>query len=216
MRLLLFFICFLFSSIFYVFNKINSWENLFWYQLKKITLQSISWNLIIESLVFFVLWIVFVLYFTPNLKPDYLIEKLNKNTKFFYILFYIIFFVSLLSWKIFYDTFILFSLIFFVFSDITFNIFSNLAYFKEQRENLRYFSLFLNFASSFIALYYIFNFEYSFLLVLVLVFNLWFNYLLYQKYKNLACLMVVYTILIFLLFFLILRIYYFLKLNLVF
>lgn len=211
MRFLLFFICFLFSTIFFVFHHISLWKDFFWFKLKKIALETFSWNLLFESFIFLLIWIFFVVYFSPNLKPNFILDKVEKNKKNFYIIYYILLFLFIFSWKIFYDTFVLFSIIFFIFSDLSFNILSNLNNLKEQKENLRYFWLFLNFSSSFISLYYIFNFDFSIILFLILIFNLFFNYFIYQKYKNIACLTVVYTIIIFVLLFFILKLYYLIK-----
>lgn len=216
MRLLLFFICMLFSGIFYVANHINSWKKLFWYTFDRIRLESFTWNLMIESFIFLALGIFFVFYFTPNLKVDFIFEKVEKYFKYYYFWYFILFWILLFSWKIFYDMFVLFWIIFFIFSNISFYLVSNLEYFREQKENLRYFWLFLNFASSFISIYYIFNFEFSLLLILVLIFNLFFYYSIFKKYWNIACLWAYYVIIIFCLLFLILKIYYLLELNLIF
>lgn len=216
MRLLLFFICFLFWFIFYIFYNLENWKDIFEKAINKVSLESISWNLLIEALIFIMFAFIFLLYFSPSLKSNDILKKAEKDIKIYYIIFYLVFISLFLSWKIFYDTFILFWIIFFVFSDISFNHISNISYFKEQKENLRYFWLFLNFWSSFVSLYYIFNFEFSIFLFLILFFNIIFNYFIYKKYKNIACQLSYIVIIIFLLFFLILRLYYFMKLNLFF
>lgn len=208
MRLLIFFVCFLFSFIFYAFYHINSWQRFFWYRLDRIRLESLTWNLMIETSLFILFWILLILYFSPNLKPNFIIEKVEKNKKNFYIWFYFLIFLSLISWKIYLDIFVLFWLIFLIFSDFCFNYLSNIDYFKEQKENLRYFWLFLNIWAVFIWLYYIFNFNFSLILILVLIFSTFFNYFIYKRYKNILCLWVVYTIIIFILLFLILKLYY--------
>lgn len=216
MRLLLFFISFLFSFIFYIFHNLENWKDILGKSINKIPIDSLSSNLLIESFFFIIIWIIFFIYFTPNFKIDNFYEKIKDKIKIYYSLFYIIFILLFISNKVFYDTFILFWVIFFIFSDISFNHISNLSYFKEQKENLRYFWLILNFSSSFISLYYIFNFEFSILLLFILIFNIIFNFLIYKKYKNIACQLSYMTIVIFLLFFLFLKLYYFLDINLFF
>ncbi|PZM86699.1 hypothetical protein DLH72_00205 [Candidatus Gracilibacteria bacterium] len=216
MRLLLFFICFLFGFIFYIFYNLENGKDIFGKAINKVSLESISGNLLIEAGIFIMFAFIFLLYFSPSLKSNDIFKKAEKDIKIYYIIFYLVFISLFLSGKIFYDTFILFGIIFFVFSDISFNHISNISYFKEQKENLRYFGLFLNFGSSFVSLYYIFNFEFSIFLFLILFFNIIFNYFIYKKYKNIACQLSYIVIIIFLLFFLILRLYYLMKLNLFF
>ena len=210
MRLLLFFISCLFSAIFYFFYNLKLGKSIFWMYFTRFKIESLSPNLLYESAFFLVLWIIFFIYFSPKVKIDPIFQKIKQNVKIFYIWFYIIFFWLLISGKIFYDTFILFGIIFFLFSDLSFNFISNAKYFRVQKENIRYFWLFLNFCSSFISLYYIFNFWFSTLLFLVLLFNITFNYLLYKKYWNYASAFCFYVIFICLLLFFILRLYYFL------
>lgn len=215
MRLLLFLISGFFSIIFYAFYNFSNGKD--FYSIKnipKVNFDSLSWNLLFESVVFLFLAFLFFIYFSPIIKPKIILEKVEKNKLTYYILFYTLFFLAFVSQKIFFDTFILFWIIFFIFSDFTFNFLSNLNYFKEQKENLRYFWLFLNFWSSFISIYYLFNFQFSLFLFLILIFNLFFYYFLNKKYENIACLWAFYTIIIFLLLFLILKLYYLIKIIL--
>ena len=208
MRLLLFFICFLFSFIFYFFHSLQLWKDVFWKSLTKLHIVPLSWNLLIESSFFMVLGIIFFIYFTPKSNFEFFKNLFKNYSRQIYIFFYVIFFWLLFSGRIFYDSFILFWIIFFLFSDFSFNYLSNLSYFREQKVNLRYFWLFLNYASSFISIYYIYNINFSVLLLFVLFFNLFFNHNIYKKYWNYASAFVYYVIIFLLLFFLFFRLYY--------
>ena len=161
MRLLLFFICFLFSFIFYFFHSLQLWKDVFWKSLTKLHIVPLSWNLLIESSFFMVLGIIFFIYFTPKSNFEFFKNLFKNYSRQIYIFFYVIFFWLLFSGRIFYDSFILFWIIFFLFSDFSFNYLSSLSYFREQKVNLRYFWLFLNYASSFISIYYIYNINFS-------------------------------------------------------
>lgn len=207
MRLLLFFVSSLFAFIFYWFHTLQNGRNFFWIRnIWKINFETFSWNLLIETFIFLFIWVLLFIYFSPNLKLEKISEKIEKNLKISYIIFYSILFLAILSWEIYYDIFVLFSIIFFIFSDLCFNFLSNIPYFKEQKENLRYFWLFLNYSSIFIALYYIFNFWFSVILLLILLFNIFFNYFIYKKYWNIASRFSYLVIIIFVLLFLFFRV----------
>lgn len=214
MRLLLFFISLFFSLIFYWFYHITNWLNFYWLKnLWILRIESLSWNLLIETFIFLFFWVILFLYFSPDLKLDRLSEKILWNLKKSYFIFYFLLIISIFSGRFHYDTFVLFSIIFFIFSDICFNFLSNLPYFKEQKNNLRYFWLFLNFSSTFISLYYLFNLWFSLFLVLILGFNVFFNYIIYKKYWNIASKLAYLSIIIFVLLFLIFRVLFVLNIK---
>ncbi len=210
MRLLLFFISALFSYIFYVFYNLSKWKNLFWWEvLSSLKLESLSWNLLLESIMFFVIWIIFIFYFSP--KPSKNSNYANENIKLLYIFFYITLCFTYFLWVFNIDFFILSTIIIFIFWDISFNILSNLKYFERQKLWLRYFWLFLNYTSVFVSLYYIFNINFSIFLIIILVFSVFFNFFIHKKYINYISLFVSILIFIFLLYFFVLQIYYFVE-----
>ncbi|RAL57915.1 hypothetical protein BLD25_00995 [Candidatus Gracilibacteria bacterium GN02-872] len=198
----------MFSFIFYFFHSLQLGKDVFGKSLTKLHIVPLSGNLLIESSFFMVLGIIFFIYFTPKSNFEFFKNLFKNYSRQIYIFFYVIFFGLLFSGRIFYDSFILFGIIFFLFSDFSFNYLSNLSYFREQKVNLRYFGLFLNYASSFISIYYIYNINFSVLLLFVLFFNLFFNHNIYKKYGNYASAFVYYVIIFLLLFFLVFRLYY--------
>ena len=119
MRLLLFFICFLFSFIFYFFHSLQLWKDVFWKSLTKLHIVPLSWNLLIEASFFMVLGIIFFIYFTPKSNFEFFKNLFKNYSRQIYIFFYVIFFWLLFSGRIFYDSFILFWIIFFLSLKIT-------------------------------------------------------------------------------------------------
>jgi len=67
MNYLLFFITSIFSFIFFIFYKLNSWDNFFWFSLNSgKNFSSLSGSLIIESMAFLILAIFLFIYFSNN------------------------------------------------------------------------------------------------------------------------------------------------------
>ncbi len=206
MRLLLFLISALFSYIFYVFYNLSKWKDLFWHWVLSSTkIESFSWNLLLETVIFFTIWVFFVLYFSP--KSDKKSISLNENIKTLYIFFYIILLSMYFLWIFKIDFFVFSTIVFFIFWDVSFNILSNLNYFDRQKIWLRYFWLTINYITIFISLYYIFNIHPSIFLIVILVFSAFFNYFVHKKYTNYISLSMSILIFIFLLFFSVLQIY---------
>lgn len=203
MRFTLFIISVLFSYIFYEFYIFSSWKNIFSEKLLNPTqLETLTWNLLLETFLFLIFWVLFVIYFSPLKK-----EKINNN-KTFYILFYLIF-LFLFFFKIYYlDNFIIFAILFFLFWDLSFNFLSKLEFFTEQKKNLRYFWLVLNYISSLVSIFYILNIRFSIFLFLILIFSMFFNFFIHKKYTNYVSLFLSIWILIFLLYFFIFKILY--------
>ena len=205
MRLLLFFISFLFSAIFYIFHSLSLWLNIFWEEIyNKIYFNSLSWNLLIESFVFFLIWMILTFYFSPlNWEKTLLI---NKN-RVFYFLFYISL-IALIYFGNFYLSRIIVSIIFiFIFWDICFNFLSNLNILKSQKNNLRYFWLILNYISTWVWLIYFYLNEFSIYIFLILIFNIFFNINVHKKYINYISLLFSIFISCFLMCFLFLKLY---------
>lgn len=203
MRFILFTISVLFSYVFYEFYIFSSWKNIFSEKLLNPTqLETLTWNLLLETFLFLIFWILFIIYFSPLKK-----EKIDNN-KTFYILFYLIF-LFLFFFKIYYlDNFIIFAIILFLFWDLSFNFISKIEFFAEQKKNLRYFWLVLNYISSLVSIFYILNIKFSIFLFLILIFSLFFNFFIHKKYTNYVSLFLSIWILIFLLYFFIFKILY--------
>jgi len=205
MRLLLFFISFLFSFIFYIFHSLSLWLNIFWENIyNKSEFNSLSWNLLIESFIFFLIWMLFVFYFSPlNWEKSLLVNK----KRVFYFVFYIFFWSLIYFWNFYYDKIIIAWITIFIFWDICFNLFSNLNIFKPQKNNLRYFGLILNYISTLIWFIYFYLEWFSLFLFSIFIFNIFFNIDVHKKYINYISLLFSIFISCFLMYFLFLELY---------
>lgn len=184
MRLLLFFVSFLFSFLFYVFHSLSLWLNIFWWEIyNEISIESLSWNLLIESSIFFLIGVIFVFYFTPNW--DKWENPVFKNKKkFFYIIFYILSLLLFYLWRLFIDSILIINIVIFVIWDLFFNIFSNIKVFENQKNNLRYAWLILNYIAIILWLYNLYFSDFSIFIYLILVFSIIFNVNIHFKYTN--------------------------------
>lgn len=205
MRLLLFFISLLFSFIFYAFYFLWKGLNIFWNKVFNSTqIDSFSWNLLIESFIFFIIWIIFVFYFTPQNSEKKI--KLKKE-KLLYIWFYIIFFSIIYILKIPYDNYIFIIIVIFLFWDMCFNLISWLSIFKKQKNNLKYFWLILNYLSIFLWLYYLYISWFSLYIFCMLFFSIIFNLYIHKNYTNYISLLFSIFVSIILIYFLFLELY---------
>jgi hypothetical protein len=202
MRFLLFLISFVFSFIFYVFYLLSKWENIFWEQILNVgNVVWVSWNLLIESSVFIVVWVVFIILFSP-LNQDR--KSINKEI-FYNVLFYI-FLLAPLYFQIFsVNKMIIILIIIFIFWDICFRVLSNVSIFVKQKIKLRYFWLALNYLIVVSSLFYIFLINFSYYLFLISIFNIVFNFKVHKKYWNYISIALSISIIITLLFYLILK-----------
>lgn len=204
MRLLLFLVSAFFSFIFYEFYLLSNWKDFFWtFEWKLLEINSISWNCLIESIVFLLLWVFFIVAFTP----------LDKNQKgidkeiLYHSLFYVFLLVPIYFWLFNFWKLVLSIVIIFVFWDISFNIISNIKNLKEQKLKIRYFWLGLNYFSLFASFLYLFSFWNSYYLVLICLYSIVFNYYIYKKYSNYISLwvLILSSFLLFIHFFLIIK-----------
>jgi len=159
MRLLLFFISWIFSLIFYIFHSLSYWMNIFWDKISnRIFIESLSWNLIVESFLFLLIGMFFSFYFSPLNWEKSLIVNKKRILYFIYFLFLFtyIYFIESLS-----NSYILIIFILFLFWDFCFNTFSNLNTFHKQKINLRIFWLILNYLTIIFWITYIFLEEFS-------------------------------------------------------
>lgn len=197
MRLLLFFVSFIFSFIFYSFYLLTKWKNFLWeqafYNLKIVSLSS---NLLIESMFFLVIWFIFIVYFTSY--------KENKIQNFYNKILYLLYYFLLITpfyFGFFKPDFIIFTfIIIFIFWDLNFNYISNLKYFMNEKIKLRYFWLVLNYLVFISSLIYLFIVDFSYYIILIIVYSIIFNFFIHKKYSNyislflsiLSCLMLIY------------------------
>lgn len=182
MRLLLFLLSLIFSFIFYSFYLLSVWKSFFWNDINyKYFFDSISPSLLIESIVFLILWIIFLFSFTSyKSKID---NKINYNV-ILYILFYL-FLLTPIYFNIFEFNFTIFSILsFFIFWDIAFKFLSNLDLFKEQKLNLRYFWLVLNYIAFISSFIYLFIIDFSYYIFLIISYSILFNYQIHKNYTN--------------------------------
>jgi hypothetical protein len=202
MRFLLFFISFLFSLIFYIFYLLSKWENIFWEEILNVgSIVWISWNLLIESIIFIVIWIIFIILFSP-LNQDR--KTINKEI-FYNILFYIFLLVPLYFQIFSANKAIIILIIIFIFWDICFRILSNVSIFVKEKIKLRYFWLALNYLTVISSLFYVFLVDFSYYLLLISVFSAIFNFQVHKKYWNYISIVLSIGIVISLLFYLILK-----------
>lgn len=196
MKFLLFFVSFIFSIIFYIFYNLTIKKDILWNTISNsIELLSFSWNLLIESFLFIFIGIIFI-YLFSDLKYKWNTKIGNYKIEILYFLFYIfsIFYIYFINnWFSFYITIII---IFFILSDILFNHISNIIFFKKHKENLKYLWLILNYISSLLSIYYIFNNSIEFIPFIILIFNIIFNILIHKNYINyISLLLSIFTIL---------------------
>jgi hypothetical protein len=181
MRLLLFLVSCIFSLVFYGFYLLSNWDKIFWENLKIWEISWISGNLLIESIVFLALWIVFIIFFSPLNKDSKNIDKkMVYNILFYIFLLFPLYFG--IFWKI--DKIIITLIILFVFWDISFRILSNIPDFEWQKTKLRYFWLTLNYLISISALCYLFLLDFSYYLFLICIFSAIFNFQIHKNYWN--------------------------------
>ncbi len=204
MRLLLFFVSFIFSFIFYSFYLLTKWKNFLgeqaFYNLK---IESLSSNLLIESIFFLVIWFIFIVYFTSY--------KENKIQNFYNKILYLLYYFLLITpfyLSFFKPDFIIFTfIIIFIFWDLIFNYISNLNYFKFEKVKLRYFWLILNYLVFISSLVYIFIVEFSYYIILIIIYSIFFNYFIHKKYSNYISLFLSILWFLLLIYFLFLKIY---------
>jgi len=104
--------------------------------------------------------------------------------------------------------FIIFTfIIIFIFWDLIFNYISNLNYFKFEKVKLRYFWLILNYLVFISSLVYIFIVEFSYYIILIIIYSIFFNYFIHKKYSNYISLFLSILWFLLLIYFLFLKIY---------
>lgn len=200
MKFLLFFVSVVFSYIFYIFYNLWKWVDIFWSKINNpYEIQSLSWNLLIESFIFFLLWIIF-LYTFSNLKNTKTDKIKNLKIEVFYFLFYIniVFFVFFYSNNI---NFFLFTILFlFIIGDMLFNHVSNISSLSIHKIKLRYIWLITNYITSLLLIFYTIKNWLSIIPFYLFIFNIIFNILVHKKYTNYISLIVSILIWLFLLY----------------
>lgn len=184
MKFLLFFVSFIFSMIFYSFYNFSNWKSLSWAKISNpVIFHSFTWNLLIESFIFLLIWIFF-LYFFSDLKSKWQSKLWNYKIEALYFLFYIclIFYVYFINkW---FDFVSIVILLLFILSDVLFNYISNFKLLAKEKIRLRYIWLILNYVSWLLSIYYINKNWINFLFFLILIYNIVFNFLVHKKYTN--------------------------------
>ncbi len=191
MRLLLFFVSLLFSSIFYSFYKLLNWQTILWKDSYTSDFNSIfnyiwidsSFGIMFFSILFLTIAIFFVFYFSPldvnkNNKRNY------KKSKIFYIFFYIILLTPVYFWFFNYDFLILILLLLFILWDFCFFSLPHLSFFKKYELNLKYFGLITNYLVWIVSIFYIHIIDYSYYLWLIILFSIFFNFYVHKNFTN--------------------------------
>jgi hypothetical protein len=187
MKFLLFFISLVFSFIFYIFHNLTIWQDIFWNSISNsANLVSLSWNLLIESFIFLIIWLFFLYNFSnSNLNTNKWENKLlNYKYEILYFIFYFIFFYFLYFYNFGGNYLLVISIIIFIISDILFNHISNIKKFNKNKINIRILWLILNYFSSIISIYYILYEQNYVLSILILLYNIVFNLLVHKNYTN--------------------------------
>lgn len=210
MRLLLFLISITFSFLFYSFHLLLQWKWVFWNIVAKpeVEILPISGSFLIESTIFLVLAFLLLVAFTPLSKDT---KKIDKGIL-YYSLFYLFLLIPLYFWLFSSWKMIILILLIFVFWDLSFNLLSNIKTLKEQKINIRYFWLGLNYLSVALSIMYIFLYWLSYYIFLISIYNIIFNYKIHKKYTNYISLLISFILtssIIYYLFLLIKKLYIF-------
>lgn len=196
MKFLLFFVSIVFSYIFYIFYNLTKWKNYFWSIAQNpVNFDSLSWNLLIESFLFLLIWIFFLFLFSsfkPNIKQNKWIYK-NEILYFVYYIFFIFYIYFFNKW---FESITIIILLFFVLSDVLFNHISNIKIYSNYKIKLRYIWLILNYISTIFSFYHIFNNWLNIILIFILIFNLYFNLVVHKKYINYISFLISITIIL--------------------
>jgi hypothetical protein len=185
MKFLLFFVSSIFSFIFYIFYCLSIWKDIFLNTIfNSINLESFSWNLLIESVLFFIIWVIFIIIFSEKkgivkINPI----KINKNIILHTIFYYILGLYLYLNTNLI-NLLLIINIILLLLSDLLFNYFSNLNSLNKSKNSIRILWLILNYISSFISVYYILNNDTYLVSILILIFNIIFNINVHKKYTN--------------------------------
>jgi hypothetical protein len=215
MKFLLFFISLFFSFVYYVFYSLSEWKTILWKKLEVdlektqtwetisnyniVSIDSISWNLLIESFIFIIIWVIFLYIFS-----DIKYNKSNKPSKLWaykleiiYFLFYLIgtFYLLFIWEKI--NIFLISILSIFIFSDIIFNHISTIKRLATKKIIFRYIWLLLNYISSILIIFYTINKWIYFIPLFILLYNFIFNIFVHKKYNNIISLIISILLLLF-------------------
>lgn len=202
MKFLLFFVSIIFSIIFYIFQSLSKGKDIFWNKISNTyELASFSWNLLIESFVFVLIAIIF-LYFFSNLKENGTKKLQSYKTEIFYFAFYtiLVFYIYFFSKNI--NTSQIIIIILFIIWDSTFNHISNIHALIKQKSNLRYFWLIINYVVTGLTIFYIYSKWAAFIPLIIIIFNIFFNFLIHKKYTNYVSLFISILSALFLIFYL--------------
>ncbi len=191
MKFLLFFVSGIFSFIFYIFYCLSIWKDIFLNTIfNSVYLNSFSWSLLIESVIFFLIGIFFVIIFSEK---KVVIKKIpisfNNNLVSHIIFYYILWIYSYFNKDIF-NFILIINILLFIISDLLFNYFSNLNSLNKNKISIRILWLILNYISSFISVYYILNNDIYLVSILILIFNIIFNINVHKKYTNYISLLI--------------------------
>lgn len=188
MSFLLFFISFVFSFIFYIFYCISEKKDIFLNEkMNSFSIISLSWDLLIESFLFFLIWLI-LLYSFSSFKEKTETHITNHKIGFFYFLYYLvlIFFVIIFFKDLHFH--IILMIVLFIISDVTFWLISNFSFLSKYKITLKYFSLILNYIVSIIWIIYIFqNWLFlwvSLIVLIILIHNIFFNFFIHKNYTN--------------------------------
>ena len=184
MKFLLFIVSIIFSIIFYIFHNLTIWKDIFLNNISNtVNLLSFTSNLLFESFIF-VLISIFFLYLFSDFKYKW-INKLNTyKIEISYFIFYIYFLFNIYFFDNWIDYKALIIIITFILSDLLFNHISNIKLLINNHKYIRYLWLFINYTSSLLSVLYIIFISFNFIIILILIFNIVFNFLLHKKYVN--------------------------------
>lgn len=213
MKILLLIVSTFFSLIFYNLYTFSQWKNIVWDKVNNsFPLDTLSWNLLFESVGFFIIGIFFYFYFSYQTKSKLLHpKKWNKklSIKHLYILLYTLLYIYIIYFLLFFHTQVeLFIIVFiglFILTDVLFLFVSKIKKIEKNKYNIRYFSLLLNYGTLALWAIFLFKSEFSLVLFLILCYSIFFHMLVHKKYRNYISLLFSISLSLFLIYYLYLQ-----------
>ena len=195
MRFLLLLISFIFSFIFYLFHIKIVWDSIFFWKINNpIQFDTIFLKPGIISIIFIIIWIIFLLFFS-DFKKNNNKEKISfkelLNILYNNILSFIFLLISPLWLYYYFNTLQLghkyLSIIYFILSILFYFILINIKYFKNKKDYriiVKYLSLIFIYLSTVFWILYILKQWNNSIIYIIITYSLCFNFYIHLKFKN--------------------------------
>jgi len=213
MRLLLFSIPIIYSFIFFIFYNLSNWLDVFWNNLNIwYNLITLSTNLLFETVVFFIIGVIFYGYFidlswgkisnNKNTYDIFIYKKYMKNIFYIIISFTLFFITSYLLNIIINNKALLLNLTWILFNVLFYFIFVKFYFFKKIKLTLKKLSLIFIYISSISWIYYLYFFDINYIILFTIFYSILFNFKIHYKYTNIISLVFWVILLIFTIYYL--------------